>query len=142
MASIEDLKNAFEKTAKQDFEAAEELFESGKYPNCIFYAQQAVEKMCKAALAAKGVTTYRHDVLGEFVQYVLLTAGETGEEELRKVVEFLSTIQEQVNRSRYPSLREGKWKSPYEIYGKKETDGILAQARECVSALEKQLRKV
>ena len=58
------------KEAKKDFERSKIAYERHDYPQCVFYAQQCVEKCVKAMLELKRKIVYNHgpELIATFIE--------------------------------------------------------------------------
>ena len=93
---------AFLIESEVDLEVAKLTFENQIFSRTIFFAQQCMEKVVKAALAAKGIFTTDHHISSLFSA---VYSGELSETE--KLVEAIDSLEQYGARARFPLYRRG-----------------------------------
>ncbi len=95
-----DIAKAMLIEANNDYEVVPILIESGKYNLAVYHAQQAVEKLLKACLAAEGkIGIYKHEIFSFFLN----TFSEKIDIDIMKLLEdAVIPLEESWANTRYP----------------------------------------
>lgn len=133
-----EVARAFRIESEVDLDVAKITFEKEIYSRTIFFAQQCMEKIVKAALAAKGIFTTDHHISSLF-------SAVYSEEisEIDKLVEAIDSLEQYGARARFPLYRRGDlpiW-IPSREYSKDHAGVALRKAELVFSALKSDLEK-
>lgn len=130
---------AFLKEARSDGAAVAALLENGQYNLAVYHAQQSVEKMLKACLAAEGtIGIYKHEVFYFFKEAL---GDRFCEDEMEVLSDNIPALEEEWSAARYPEWDSGDIWVPSEQYT--IDDAIKAQTgmRASTLVLENFLRE-
>jgi HEPN domain-containing protein len=106
--------------AHSDFEAVDTLIEHGRYNLAVYHAQQAVEKLLKACLAAKGkVGIYKHEVYPFFKE---VFENEISARDFKILDSSIIKLEEEWALSRYPNWDVEPIWIPSERYKKEDAE--------------------
>jgi len=95
-----DIAKAMLIEGNNDYEVVPILIESGKYNLAVYHAQQAVEKLLKACLAAEGkIGIYKHEIFSFFL-YTFTEKIDT--DTMRLLEDAIIPLEESWANSRYP----------------------------------------
>ncbi len=123
----QEIKNWWEQ-AKNDFQKAKVLYQSGNYDGVAFYCQQAAEKALKAVIILKT----KEKTEGHSLIYLGKVA--------KIPPEFASSLRRlspQYFLSRYPDASED---IPFTLYDQKSADEFIDTAQKVLKWTEKQLQ--
>jgi HEPN domain-containing protein len=121
------------KIAKIELKRAEDAFNRGDYPDCVFHSQQAVEKMAKALLELNQIIVRDHYVADKLKDIVNV-------EELIKSVRWFEE-DKKWETSRYPIEKVEEILMPDEIFDREIAVEALNKANFVVSEIEKVLKE-
>jgi HEPN domain-containing protein len=131
-----DIARAFLREAQSDRNSARVLIAAGEYARCIAHAQQTVEKVLKAVLAARGtIVTGRHQVSPDFA------ASCTDIADSARIAQMAARLENAGSRSEYPLFGDPTrpiW-IPSERLGPADAQQALAEASEVFDALSQYL---
>jgi HEPN domain-containing protein len=106
--------------AHSDFEAVDTLIEHGNYNLAVYHAQQAVEKIMKACLAAKGkVGIYKHEV---YPFFKAILENEISTRDFKILDSCIIKLEEEWALSRYPDWDVEPIWIPSERYIKEDAE--------------------
>ena len=137
-----DFAVAFFEEAREDLDAAKDLFEKERYARAVFLSQQAVEKAVKSLLEMEKVFIAEHDIINFFVKFIC------NNERYNNFKKSTDSIRENLNffnrkwsKTRYPTEEKGIVIKPKEYY--KENDALMAmeKAEETLAAIKEILIK-
>ncbi|MDP3104289.1 MAG: HEPN domain-containing protein [Candidatus Methanoperedens sp.] len=95
-----DIAKAMLIEANNDYEVVPILIESGKYNLAVYHAQQAVEKLQKACLAAEGkIGIFKHEIFSFFHNEF---TNKINDETMGKLEDAVIPLEESWANSRYP----------------------------------------
>ena len=120
------------KVAEKEMKRAEDAFSRGDYPDCVFHAQQATEKMAKALLEANGIIVRDHYVSEKL-------RGIVNDNLIKNVRWFEEDKKWEI--SRYPIEKGGEILMPDEIFDREVAEEALNKAKFVVSEIEKILKE-
>lgn len=106
--------NAFLIEAGSDAKAVRLLIENSQYNLAIYHAQQSIEKLLKACLAAGGkIGIYKHEVFYFFKEAI---GNKFTEDEMRTLMESIPELEEEWSATRYPGWESDHIWIPSESY--------------------------
>ena len=117
-------RNDFENWLKEeewDLETAKILNKESRYNAAAFYAQQAVEKLLKAALMHKNESAWGHSV-----RELLLRWGKVSEVDVKELLSPARELDRHYIPARYPNAHPNS--APHEAYDEKIAKNALENA--------------
>lgn len=106
--------------AHSDFEAVDTLIEYSKYNLAVYHAQQAVEKIMKACLAAKGkIGIFKHEIYPIFKEAF---ENELSDKDFEILESSIIILEEEWALSRYPDWDVEPIWIPSERYNKEDAE--------------------
>jgi len=108
--------------------AANDSFNSGNYPESVYWAQQAIEKLVKALVSIKGGFISGHSVSG----WLAINYPSEFTPDDYKVISELETCS---TESRYPTKRRDELLNPIKSFTKSRTSEILKKSLELFNKL-------
>jgi len=127
---------AFYEVAKRDKERAKRALELKDYPQCFFYAQQAVEKSAKAMLELKLIYKKEHDIIAD----VASNLQDLGKD-LDVVLDALDYLSGAWNISRYPFFNGNVITTPEEFITEEMCKRGIEHSEVVIRIAENYLRK-
>lgn len=111
---MKEVAHAFLIESKSDSEAVNVLLENKQYNLAIYHAQQSVEKLLKACLAAEGkIGIYKHEIFFFFKEAL----GDKFEEDEMKILsDSIPELEEEWSATRYPGWQDDRIWIPSENY--------------------------
>lgn len=124
---LKEIARAFLIESQSDCEAVSVLIGSEQYNLAIYHAQQSIEKLLKACLAAEGkIGIYKHEIFYFFKE----TLGDKFEEsEMKILMDSVPELEEEWSATRYPGWENDRIWIPSESY-------TLGDAREMESKMK------
>lgn len=117
MTDIERMKEiarAFLIESLSDSEAVNVLLENRQYNLAIYHAQQSVEKLLKACLAAEGkIGIYKHEI---FFFFKGALGDKFEEDEMKILTDSIPELEEEWSATRYPGWQDDRIWIPSESY--------------------------
>ena len=132
-----DLAREYYKTALSNLNAARELFKSGYYPEAVFFAQQAVEKIAKAILVLSGQNVTGHSISGWLAMEIADKL-----ENVKALISIVSELENYVTKARYPFRVRDHLISPITFFTRERTEKIIKKAEFAFTTLEQLLTTV
>ena len=124
---------AYIKVAEKDLERAYRALESQDYAQCVFYAQQCIEKSVKAMLELKLFYTRSHDILSYFIEKFK----DEWKDEFNIIIEALEETRWEWSRTRYPFEERNQVMTPEEYYDRKRAEITLNYAKKVLEIARK-----
>lgn len=111
---MNEIARAFLIESQSDREAVRVLIANKQYNLAVYHAQQSVEKLLKACLAAEGkIGIYKHEIFFFFKD----TLGENFEEtEMKVLMDCVPELEEEWSATRYPGWQDDRIWIPSESY--------------------------
>lgn len=117
MTDIERMKEiarAFLIESLSDSEAVNVLLENRQYNLAIYHAQQSVEKLLKACLAAEGkIGIYKHEIFFFFKEAL---GDKFEDDEMKILTDSIPELEEEWSATRYPGWQDDRIWIPSESY--------------------------
>jgi HEPN domain-containing protein len=111
---VKEIARAFLVEARSDSEAVRVLIGNKQYSLAIYHAQQSVEKLLKACLAAEGkIGIYKHEIFYFFKEAL---EGKFEDGEMRILVDSVPELEEEWSATRYPGWENNRIWIPSESY--------------------------
>lgn len=131
-----EIAKALLREAEIDMESAKTHSREKRYHKAVLDAQQAAEKVMKAALACEGITQLaEHDPSAFFASDIIVNSPEKWVRPLRDVLHDVAWLLDQYQFARYPKVRARRVISPMDLYSEND-------AEEAVRTAEKTLKIV
>lgn len=136
---LKEVARAFVVEAGSDREAVGVLIGSKQYNLAIYHAQQSVEKLLKACLAAEGkIGIYKHEIFYFFKG----TLGDMFEENAMKtLMDSVPELEEEWSATRYPGWENNRIWIPSENYTLDDARGMKFKMEAASSVLREFLEK-
>lgn len=124
---LKKIARAFLIESRSDCEAVSVLIGNKQYNLAIYHAQQSVEKLLKACLAAEGkIGIYKHEIFYFFKEAL---GDKFQESEMKILVDSIPELEEEWSATRYPGWENNQIWIPSESY-------TLDDAREMESRMK------
>jgi len=136
---LKEIARAFVVEAGSDREAVGVLIGNKQYNLAIYHAQQSVEKLLKACLAAEGkIGIYKHEIFYFFKE----TLGAMFEENAMKtLMDSIPELEEEWSATRYPGWENNRIWIPSESYTLDDASGMKSKMEAASSVLREFLEK-
>ncbi len=139
MGFYEEFARRYLEEALKDIKRASKGYEEKDFPECVFHAQQAVEKAVKAMIEARREYVYNHGP--RLASLFIRIFEDEWRPEFEEVVDILGWFTEYYTRSRYPFLLRGAIVSPSEYIGEDTAVKAMGKARRVVEIARTYLRE-
>lgn len=124
---LKEIARSFLIESNSDSEAVSILIENKQYNLAIYHAQQSVEKLLKACLAAEGkIGIYKHEIFYFFKDAL---GDKFQESEMKILTDSVPELEEEWSATRYPGWEDNRIWIPSESY-------TLGDAREMESRMK------
>lgn len=124
---LNKIATAFLKESQSDYEAVSILIKNNKYSLSVYHAQQCIEKILKACLAAEGkIGIYKHEIFNFFIETL---GNRFREDEIKILKDNIPELEEEWAATRYPGWDNEQIWIPSERY-------TLEDAREMEARME------
>ena len=124
---LNKIATAFLIESQSDYEAVSILIKNNKYSLSVYHAQQCIEKLLKACLAAEGkIGIYKHEIFYFFIE---ILGDKFKEDEAKILKDNIPELEEEWAATRYPGWDNEQIWIPSERY-------TLEDAREMEARME------
>lgn len=111
---LRQIADAFLIESGSDAKAVPLLIENNQYNLAIYHAQQSIEKLLKACLAAEGkIGIYKHEIFYFFRKAI---GNKFSEDEMTELTNSIPELEEEWSAARYPAWEDGHIWIPSENY--------------------------
>jgi HEPN domain-containing protein len=136
---LKEIARAFLVEARSDGEAVRVLMENKQYSLAIYHAQQSVEKLLKACLAAEGkIGIYKHEIFYFFKEAL---GDKFKDDEMNILVNSVPELEEEWSATRYPGWENNRIWIPSESYTAEDARGMEAKMKVASRVLNKFLEE-
>lgn len=130
---------AFLKESQSDFKAVRILIKNKQYNLAIYHAQQCIEKLLKACLAAEGkIGIYKHEIFTFFKEAI---GDRFKEDEMKILTENIPELEEEWSATRYPGWESAQIWIPSEEYTIADAKDMKKRMEACLKILRKFLKE-
>lgn len=128
--SFNELAENYYLIGKHNMKAAIDSFNSANYPECVYWLQQAIEKLVKALISIKGGFISGHSVTGWLAMNYSSHFTPTD-------FKVISELEVYSTQSRYPTKKKDKIIDPIKLFTKEKTELIIKDAEKLFNKLTK-----